>query len=37
MNIKPDTKDAKPVDDLRSRHLKPAEMPGRRCAFLAAR
>ena len=33
MNIKPDTKDAKPVDDLRSRHLKPAEMPWQKLRF----
>ena len=26
MNVKPTTKGAKPVDDLRSHHLKPAEM-----------
>jgi anti-sigma factor ChrR (cupin superfamily) len=26
MNVKPTTEGAKPVDDLRSRHLKPAEM-----------
>jgi anti-sigma factor ChrR (cupin superfamily) len=26
MNVKPNTKGAKPVDDLRSHHLKPAEM-----------
>jgi anti-sigma factor ChrR (cupin superfamily) len=27
MNVKPNTKDAKPIDDLRSRHLKPKDIP----------
>ena len=26
MNVKPNTQNAKPIDDLRSRHLKPSDM-----------
>ena len=33
MNVKPNTQDAKPVDDLRSRHLKPVDMPWQKTRF----
>ena len=33
MNVKPNTQDAKPVDDLRSRHLRPQDMPWQKLRF----
>ena len=33
MNVKPNTQDAKPVDDLRSRHLTPVDMPWQKTRF----
>ena len=33
MNVKPDTKNATPVEDMRSHHLKPAEMAWEKTRF----
>jgi len=33
MNVKPNTDNATPVDDLRSRHLKPDDMPWQKTRF----
>ncbi len=33
MNVKPNTDNATPVDDLRSRHLKPVDMPWQKTRF----
>ena len=33
MNVKPNTQNAKPVDDLRSRHLRPQDMPWQKLRF----
>jgi anti-sigma factor ChrR (cupin superfamily) len=33
MNVKPNTQAAKPVDDLRSRHLRPGDVPWQKTRF----